>query len=82
MSSKQECPDGSGKAGTLGEPKASKAWGMLERLLDSAYRELYAEVRDPKALLAFCSPSVQASLLSSRHSIRFTRQYLAIVFLG
>jgi len=32
------------------ELKSSKARGMLGRLLDSAHRELYADVRDPKEL--------------------------------
>ena len=37
-------------AATSWNEKASKARGMLGRLLDSAHRELYAEVRDPKEL--------------------------------
>jgi len=32
------------------ELKSSKARGMLGRLLDTAHRELYAEIRDPKEL--------------------------------
>ena len=37
-------------AATSWNEKASKARGMLGRLLDSAHRELYVEVRDPKEL--------------------------------
>ena len=42
--------DGSTEAISKWKLKASKARGMLGRLLDTAHRELYAEVRNPKEL--------------------------------
>ena len=45
-----ESNTGTAEAITKWERRASKARGTLGLLLDSAHREIYAEVRDPKEL--------------------------------